>query len=197
MAQFLLQDTNLTSLANSLSSLGNLGYGNLNSYQHMPLEKLKEHLARIKKDFAEEDYFYIFTQIAEKINIRIHNNGHQYLDDATITLTIPRSSGLLVADKIPVKPMRGSGLFDLSIPNYAAQTHNQFMYPKVELNDDNTIITANLGQIQNGMPKIAFGKPLRVILPIQGPKNPIPVATKLVARGLKIPLEDTLYICPE
>jgi len=195
MSDWIEQTEQIAALGRSLSSLGPYGSGKpQDRYKGLSLDELIARLERVAQDLREEDVFYLFMEQGFALNLQILNEGPQYLDDAVLILTLPNDPRLKVASKAPKKPSRSSSPFDFNLQNL---TPDLKVYPSVETTEEEITVQAHLKQLQNGVPREAFQKPLRIVLHPEANPEPIPVRLKLVARGLQSPFEDLLFIRPE
>jgi hypothetical protein len=195
MSDWNAQNEQIAALGRSLSGLGLYGGGKpQDRYKGLPLDELNARLERVAQDFREEDVFYLFMEQGFALNLQILNEGPQYLDDAVLILTLPNDPRLKVASKSPRKTSRSSSPFDLNLQHLTPDLN---VYPSVEITEEEITVQAHIKQLQNGVPRGAFQKPLRILLHPEANPEPIPVRLKLVARGLQSPFEDLLFIRPE
>ena len=53
------------------------------------LTTLRGNLENVQKTFEEEDKYYLNEKTAQKLNIYLHNNSSEFLEDSSIEILIP------------------------------------------------------------------------------------------------------------
>jgi hypothetical protein len=117
----------------------------LSPMQRLEHLKLKQQIA--KDSFRDQDAYYLYEELAHKLQFIIYNNGNFTLQKATILIEIEPYKGLQISDKV----YSPSG--ELS----------DAWYPFVKkLNNGGYAITANASEIKHKLPHELLRRPLRV-----------------------------------
>lgn len=138
-----------------------------------------------------DDYFELFELNSHKINIRILNEGHTYIEDASIQLQIEKLDGLLVADRVYEEPK--SGIMNMSM-NAHIPSYESMNYPEVDYTESSIIIYETIGDAKHHIPIDAFKVPIRIVLLEQLAGKVIPIKCKIFGKNLIEPLNEVLTI---
>jgi len=124
--------------------------GSSSDYENRDIQTLEKNLISVKKNYLSDDYYYLFEENSNKCNIEITNNGHGYIKDATIVVTINKVNGLIVSDK--VYKNSESGIDEIQNNNY----------PNVKHDINSFIIINHIGNIRHQLAMNAFKVPIRI-----------------------------------
>jgi hypothetical protein len=149
----------------SLAAFGHrvIGAGSLGIlYQNAPYaqrsnEELKRALETVESIYHRHDMYAVYEERAVKLNLLLLNEGTNYIEDASIQVTLPRLKGMLIAERIHHQPQD-----DVGIPSYLDEIAGR-EYPNVELAQDHVRITAHIGDLRHRIAAKGFQEPLRVI----------------------------------
>ncbi|MCD8739692.1 putative DNA binding domain-containing protein [Mucilaginibacter roseus] len=161
-------------------------------YENRDIETLKGNLEKVSETYRDDDYFYLFEEMAFKLNLEILNTGEAYLEDASISLMIPKLKKMLIAEKVyyihrePRNPM---------IP-YSPRTpkFDELNYPEVKEEEGFYVINAMLGDIKHNISTKAFKAPIRIAFGDIPPGTTLPVQCIIYGRNLRNPLRKELAI---
>lgn len=170
-------------------------YNTTSSYEDRSIETLKENLKNVKNTYLEHDVFYIFEFAAHRLNFNIFNSGDEYIEDASIEVTIPRENRMIeIADRIYEKPVVETVTL---LPSYLESKlieEKRLKYPSVRRGKQNYIISENLGNLKHNIETSAFIESLRIAIWSGIEKKKILVKVKVFGKNLKKPIEDELIL---
>ena len=146
------------------------------SYEERDIPTLEKNLKNVEYTYYEDDCYEIFEKNSNKCNISIFNKGHNYIEDTSIVLKVPKLEGLYVPDRIYSKPER-----DLPVKNYIPS----FNYPEVIESDDYYIIEDAIGDIKHQKSQNAFGFQLRIFATTRLEVNSFSIILELFAKNIK------------
>jgi hypothetical protein len=167
-----------------LASMGSLSsmFGSSVPYEHRSDEELQKNLLQIGDTYRADDLYVLHEIRAAKVNFVIENRGEEYVEDASLRLTIDSCNGQLVVVKRPVKkPYRSLYSFDLAPPT-------PLDYPVVKFASGQYVVTQWLGDIKHLLPKIAFGTDLRIAFENSLSRSQIFLNIELLGRNLPHPV---------
>lgn len=161
------------------------------SYEQRTTEELHENLEKVKETYHKDDLYELYEVHGATINLVLTNEGDTYVEDTTLKLEIPRLEGLRVATKIHDKPER-SGPFNIPIfrPNISWVDR----YPSVKYHKEHIEVRASPGALRHGIPTLAFGKPIRIVLENNLIGQKIYLNCTLFGKQLRVPRTETLTI---
>lgn len=164
----ILEEREKASRDPSLAKFGHLviGAGSLSPvlgptpYARRSNEELRKNLEHVKDTYRDADLFTVLEQNAVKINLMLLNEGDSYVEDASVHVTIPKTEGLVVADKIYTEPESYDPLSGyVPVPAF-----DKMYYPQVKDCGEYIEVVAGIGDLRHGIPTAAFEKPLRLFL---------------------------------
>ncbi len=178
---------NLAKLPPSFRSLQGVSispvFGNT-SYENRSIETLQLNLINVAHDFSQDDSYYTFSELSEKINLRILNKGQEYIFDATVELLIPMNDGFNVYKEFVNRPNK-SGLIMKNIPEVNFGT---FDYPDVSFESKMYRIKSRIGDIKHNIHVKAFKTPLRLFFPASAKRLELKAQIIIHGKNLKTPL---------
>ena len=157
-------------------------------YEKRDIKTLEHNLKNVDKAYQEDDYYYVFEEISHKLNFDILNTGSQYIQYATLQITIPKIEGLLISTQIYPKPRQKNYLNQVTTPSVFNQ------YPHVEMGTDIYLITYDLGDIPHQLNFEAFAEPLRIVIAPDMIGKTIDLFIKIFGRNIEKSLDKTLKI---
>ncbi|GAG98273.1 unnamed protein product, partial [marine sediment metagenome] len=93
-------------------------------------------MKEVDQTYRDDDSYTLFELSSHKINISILNEGHTYIEDASIQLQIKKIEGLLVAEKVYVEPKNDiNSLVNAHVPSYESMN-----YPEVNYTESSIVI---------------------------------------------------------
>ena len=159
-------------------------------YEQRTLEELQKNLKEVDQTYHDDDYYELFELNSHKINISILNEGHKYIEDASIQLQIKKIEGLFIADTVYEKPKNGIDRFvSAHIPSYESMN-----YPKVDYTKSSIVISQTIGDVKHHLPIDAFKVPIRIVFLYQLAGKVIEIKCKIFGKNLIEPLTETLKI---
>lgn len=159
-------------------------------YEQRTLEELQNNLKEVDQTYRDDDSYTLFELSSHKINISILNEGHTYIEDASIQLQIKKIEGLLVAEKVYVEPKNDiNSLVDAHVPSYESMN-----YPEVNYTESSIVIYQTIGDVKHRLPINAFKVPIRIVFLDQLAGKVVEIKCKLFGKNLIEPLTETLKI---
>lgn len=159
-------------------------------YEQRTLEELQNNLKEVDQTYIDDDYYTLFELSSHKINISILNEGHTYIEDASIQLQIKKIEGLLLADKVYVEPKNGINRYvNAHVPSYESMN-----YPEVKYTESSIVISQTIGDVKHRLPINAFKVPIRIVFLDQLAGKVVEIKCKLFGKNLIEPLNKILRI---
>jgi len=159
-------------------------------YEQRTLEELQKNLKEVNQTFRDDDSYALFELSSHKINISLLNEGHTYIEDASIQLQIKKIEGLLVAEKVYVEPKNGiNSLVNIHVPSYESMN-----YPEVNFTESSIVIYQTIGDVKHRLPINAFKVPIRIVFLGQLAGKVVEINCKLFGKNLIEPLNEILRI---
>lgn len=159
-------------------------------YEQRTLEELQNNLKEVDQTYRDDDSYTLFELSSHKINISILNEGHTYIEDASIQLQIKKIEGLLVAEKVYVEPKNDiNSLVDAHVPLYESMN-----YPEVNYTESSIVIYQTIGDVKHRLPINAFKVPIRIVFLDQLAGKVVEIKCKLFGKNLIEPLNKILRI---
>lgn len=117
-------------------------------YEQRTLEELQKNLKEVGQTYHDDDYYELFELNSHKINISILNEGHKYIEDASIQLQIKKIEGLFIADTVYEKPKNGINRFvSAHVPSYESMN-----YPEVDYTKSSIVVYQTIGDVKHRPP---------------------------------------------
>lgn len=162
------------------------------SYENRDLATLRTNLENIEKTYEEKDQYYLNEKSANKLNIFIHNNSTEFLEEASIEISIPHNSDrYFIRDSIFREPYSTHPLIPFT-PRSA--TWEELNYPSVEIKRDSYKIYEEIGNIKHKLPLEALKVPLRLVIIDSTNEFEIEIDVKIFARNIENPIYQKLKI---
>lgn len=161
------------------------------SYESRDIPTLRSNLEKISKSYKEKDNYYLNEEIAQKLNIYIHNNSTEFLEDTSVEILIPKSDKYIIRDSIFSKPYSTHPLIKTS-PRVASWS--ELNYPNVEIKEDYYKITEEIGNVKHKLPTEGLKVPLRLVILDQNDNLSIEMDVKIFAKNIEKPIQKKLKI---
>lgn len=152
-------------------------------YEKRSISTLEENLMSVEETYAKHDYYDFYEKYSQKCNILIENNGHKYIEDASIIVKIPALDGLFIAPKIYSDPRNGF-------------THNtsNLHYPNVSEEKEHFVIRAPIGNIKHQMEQKAFVVDFRIVSKSELQINTLKITCELYAKNIKTAFQEIINV---
>ena len=162
-------------------------FGGSNAYENRDIPTLEKNLKNVEKTYFQHDCYELFEKLARKYNISIFNKGHNYIEDASIQITIPKLDGLIIADQIYRNPendsiIQGAEMSFLHYPNVTEQ------------NEYYSIIEDSVGNIKHQKKQDAFGTEIGILASTELKTKTITIVCEMFARNIKTSIKKELII---
>lgn len=134
---------------------------------------------QIERKHVIEDEHFLFEKHSKPLLLVVFNQGDESIEDASLTLTLPRHDAFYVADRLPRKMINGE-LVELGSAELAD-------YPAVNIKDDLIHISSTLGEVQPHMPVKVFSTPVRICVGSELSGRRVGIRYSLFGRNLRSP----------
>lgn len=159
-------------------------------YEQRTLEELQKNLKEVDQTYHDDDFYELFELNSHKINIGILNEGHTYIEDASLQLQIKKIEGLLIADMVYEEPKNDINRFvSAHVPSYESMN-----YPEVDYTESSIVIYQTVGDVKHHLPIDAFKVPIRIVFLGQLAGKFIEIKCKIFGKNLIEPLNEILRI---
>lgn len=161
------------------------------SYENRDLPTLRSNLEKISKTFEEQDKYYLNEETAHKLNVFLHNNSNEFLEDTSIEILIPCSDKYIVRDSIFREPYSTQPIINTA-PRIASWS--ELNYPKVETKENIYKIYREIGNVKHKLPVEALKVPLRIVISSDTNELEIEINVKVFAKNIENPIHQKLRI---
>lgn len=160
-------------------------------YEQRSPDELEKNLKEVGQTYRDDDHYEFFELNSHKINISILNQGHTYIEDASIQVEIKKMDGLAVADRVYEEPKNNIINIPISprVPSYESMN-----YPEVDYTKSSIIIYQTIGDVKHHIYIDAFRVPIRMVLLDQLAGEVIEIECKIFGKNLIEPLNEILRI---
>jgi|SRR6218665_3099031 len=165
-------------------------FGSL-SYEERDLATLRQNLENIKETYKNDDLYYYFEENAHKINFYIWNNNNEYIEDASIEITL-KTDNILVSQTIYPKPPKHDIIPIISLND--GPSWEKINYPEITKTADVIKIFQSIGNIKHQIPQSSLKVPFRLVLSKPCKGNMIALNIKLYGKNLPQPITETLIL---
>jgi hypothetical protein len=172
------------------SSLGGL------PYEQRAISTLKSNIKNVEKIYEEYDCFELAEIHSFKVNIKIFNEGSEYIEDAYIQLRIHNPDNVIfILNRIYKQPNHNPTVSLIRYKQLVNLPDINQDYPKVTYSEERKLIIVKefIGDIRHHLDTLAFKKELRIcpIFKIDKPTD-IKVECSVAGKNLSIPIEEKL-----
>jgi hypothetical protein len=129
-------------------------FGSDRPYEDRNAEELMQEVAEIRNKHRLEDNYFLYEEHVQKIQLIVHNQGDNPIENASLSLVLPNHNSFYVASQLPM--LRKEDKWVERGP--AARSS----YPAVNLKDDSIHVSSTLGELPTDAPVQVFETPLRV-----------------------------------
>ena len=161
-------------------------FGSDSPYEDRSPEELKQEMRQIRRNYRDEDDYYLYEKHAQELQFVIYNQGEEPIRDASLALVMPNHAAFHVADRLP-KRYQDDSYIDRSPAEHAD-------YPSVALDDGSVQVSGSLGDIPAGELIEVFAKPLRLCAGIELAGRKFGVQYSLFAKNLRAPAKGKLRL---
>ena len=149
-------------------------------------DEIRAELHQIRELYRDHDEQFLFEEHRTDIQVVIHNQNDERLQDASITFVMPDHPALFVAEQLP-RLLKD----DLFVDRPPAQQEG---YPTVKRAENAIRVTADLAEIEPWTPAEAFGQPLRICCGNALKGRRVGIQYSLQARNLPAPVKGKLRL---
>jgi hypothetical protein len=146
-------------------------FGSNDPYKDQSVEELTAKLDEITQHHQVDDQNFMFEANGSDLQLRVFNQADTAIEDGTLTLTIPKVEGLLIAQR-PDDPG----------------------YPAIDIKADFTLVTVRLGEIPPGAPTLVFKSPIKLCVSGALKGQRLNLGYTLFGRNLRSPVGGQLPI---
>ena len=123
---------------------------------------------------------------SKPLQLVVFNQGDESIEDASLTLTLPRHDAFHVADRLPRKMINGE-----LVERGSAELAD---YPSVNIKDDLIHRSSTLGEVQPHMPVEVFSTPVRICIGPELSGRRVGIRYSLFGRNLRKPAKGQLRL---
>lgn len=161
------------------------------SYENRDLPTLRSNLENVSRTYQEHDEYYINEKTAHKLNIYLHNNSNEFLEDASVEILIPYSENYEIRESIYREPYSTHALINVT-PK--AASWEELDYPSVEKKHSTYRIYEEIGSVKHKLPIEALKVPLRIVIKEETVGLEIEINVKIYAKNIENPIQQNLKI---
>lgn len=189
----LKKEKQLGELPTSLQKLLEISTFNpyVTSYENKDLKTLRNDLENIKETYEQHDEHYLNEDAAYKLNIFIHNNSSEFLEETSIEILIPKSDKYIIRDSIANEPSYYNPLVNFTSK---APTWEDLNYPSIEEKNDYYKVYEEIGNIKHNVPAGSLKVPLRLVIENDVKELEFIIDVKIFAKNIKNPISHKLKI---
>ncbi|MDJ0813299.1 MAG: ATP-binding protein [Woeseiaceae bacterium] len=123
-------------------------------YENRSVEEIHDEMRQIERRYRDHDNHFLFEERATLVQLVLLNQGNEKLNDASLTLVMPKHPALHVGAELPRIP-RDDEFIERTPGEQAG-------YPSVSVHDNSVQVSVKLGDIEPGEPTEVFELPLRI-----------------------------------
>jgi hypothetical protein len=161
-------------------------FGSDDPYKVRTPDELMAEVQQIERKHVIEDEHFLFEQHSKPLQLVVFNQGDESIEDASLTLTLPRHDAFHVADRLPRKMIN-----DELVERGSAELAD---YPSVNIKDDLIHISSTLGEVQPHMPVKVFSAPVRICVGSELSGRRVGIRYSLFGRNLRKPAKGQLRL---
>jgi hypothetical protein len=161
-------------------------FGSDSPYQDRSPDELMQEMADIRRKHCYEDEFFLYETNARELQLMILNQGHDAIENASLTLVMPNHNSFYVAGRLP--RLRKDDRW-VSRPPAESST-----YPAVTLKDDSVHVSNTLGDISTDAPVRVFEVPLRICVGDELKDRKLEIRYTLFGSNLRKPAKGRLRL---
>lgn len=161
-------------------------FGSDDPYKVRTPTELMDEMQQIERKHQVEDQYFLFEKHGNPLQLVVYNQGEEKIEDASLTLVLPRHKAFHIADRLPRKMINGE------LAERSSKESGD--YPAVNIKDDLIHISATLGDIPPHAPVKAYPIPVRVCVDstLQGRK--VGIRYSLYGSNLRTPAKGKLRL---
>ena len=123
-------------------------------YENRSRDELKQEMADIGKNHVDDDEYFLFEEHGERLQLVVHNQGSDPIENASLSLIMPAHASFHVAQQLP-KLRKDGDYMDRRLSE-------RERYPSVSVRDEAIHVSQSIGDIPADTPVDAFDMPLRI-----------------------------------
>jgi hypothetical protein len=161
-------------------------FGSDDPYKVRTPNELIDEMQQIERKHLIEDEHFLFEQHNNPLQLVVFNQGDEAIQDASLTLTLPRHDEFHVASRLPKKMINGE-----LVERGSAELAD---YPSVNIKDDLVHISSTLGDVQPQVPIMVFSTPVRICVGSALGGRRVGIRYSLFGRNLRKPAKGQLRL---
>lgn len=161
-------------------------FGAETPFDDQTLTGLAERLDYVDSKFHAEDQWFLFETHAHKLQLAVFIQGQVALENASLTLRMPRHKALHVANGLPPDPE--------NLPDADDGDAGLVDYPAVSVRQKEIYVASVLGDVAAGVPIDVFEVPLRICAGSELAGKRLNLRYRLFGSNLRQPVDGSLQL---
>jgi len=161
-------------------------FGSDRPYEDRSAEDLMQEVTDIREKHRTEDDYFLYEKHVQKLQLVVHNQGDDPLENASLSLILPNHNSFYVASRLPKIPKE-----DQWVERGPAARAS---YPAVNLKDDSIHVSSALGILPTDAPVEVFETPLRVCVGHDLRGRKLGIRYSLFGSNLRSPVKGKLRL---
>jgi hypothetical protein len=153
-------------------------------YENRSTKTLRKNLENADKTFKEDDLWYLYNDVAHRLDFTFTNRSDKYLEDVSIEIIFPKLEGLMIYEKVPTKPTHGTTLDAKAV---RPASYEMIHYPLITKEIDCYKHINSIGDLKHNLPIIFPEVPIRILFEKEILNKEILIEIRLHAKNLKLP----------
>jgi schlafen family protein len=161
-------------------------FGSDDPYEVRTPTELMDEIRQIERKHHIEDEHFLFERHGKPLQLVVLNQGDEAIEDASLTLVLPRHEAFYVANRLPRKMANGE-----LVERGSAELAD---YPAVNIKDDLIHISTTLGDIPPQEPVKVYSTPVRICVGSALEGRKVGIRYSLFSRNLRKPAKGNLRL---
>jgi len=161
-------------------------FGSDDPYQVRTPTELMDEMRQIERKHRIEDEHFLFEQHGKSLQLVVFNQGDEAIEDASLTLVLPRHDAFHVANRLPWKMGNGE-----LVERGSAELAD---YPAVNIKDNLVHISNTLGDVPPQESVKVYSTPVRICVGAALEGRKVGIRYSLFGRNLRKPAKGKLRL---
>jgi len=161
-------------------------FGSDDPYKVRTPVELMDEMKQLERKHRIEDEHFLFERHGTPLQLVVLNQGDESIEDASLTVTLPRHDAFYIADRLPGKLINGE-----LVARGSAELAD---YPAVNVKDDLVDISCTLGDVPPHEPINVFSTPVRICVGSMLKGRKVGIRYSLFGRNLRKPAKGKLRL---
>lgn len=161
-------------------------FGSDDPYKVRTPTELMDEMKQLELKHRIEDEYFLFERHGTPLQLVVLNQGDEPIEDASLTVTLPRHDAFYIADRLPGKLINGE-----LVARGSAELAD---HPAVNVKDDLVDISCTLGEVPPHEPINVFSTPIRICVGSILKGRKVGIRYSLFGRNLRKPAKGKLRL---